>query len=157
MELRRRARLVGAAGVLVAGATGCLVACGDPVTGPHDWNASGYATTTYGASNGVGTTTKSLRGALLNRSGVPAPNTSFAEQCFSAAAGYITPTECTLVVNTGTLVYVARLAEPQPGSFFGTFKTLDGSGTLRVSQIPVMYRGPGPAPVFVLVTARTRN
>jgi hypothetical protein len=120
-----------------------LVACGDPVTAPHDWKATGSLSSHGGVSSGnIGYLVRNLRGPLLDGKGAPAPGTSFAEQCTAYASGFTTPEVCLVIVNTGTKVYVARGVSAVRLTFSGTFKTLDGKGTLTVSPIASNSQGP---------------
>lgn len=152
MELRRRATRAGAAGVALVLFAGVLAACGDPVTGPHDWRVIGHPSSQSGVSNGVGYQTRTLRGGLLNGKGSPTAGTSFTERCTDAASGFTTPATCLLIVNTGTKVYVAKGTPSSRQSLFGTFKTLDGKGALTVGLIPTLLGGGAEE---ILVQART--
>ena len=141
MALRRSATRAGAAAVGLVVLAGGLAACGDPVTGPHDWRVIGHTSLGGGASNGVGYQTRTFRAGLLNGKGSPVPGTLFAEQCSVYASGYITPVTCLLIVNTGAKVYVAKGTPSSRLSLFGTFKTLDGKGTITVSSVPTLMQG----------------
>ena len=143
MNLRSGGTQAPAIAVGVAVLLGGLAACGDPVTGPHDWKVTASLSSQSGVSSGnIGYAARNLRGPLLDGRGAPAAGTSFSEQCTVYASGFTTPATCLVIVNTGTKVYVAKGARSSGQSSFGTFKMLDGDGTLTVIGIPTLSQGP---------------
>ena len=139
----------------VAVLVGGLAACGDPLTGPHDWKVTVSLSPQSGVSSGnIGYLARNLRGALLNEKGAPSTGTSFSEQCTVYASGFTTPATCLVIVNTGTKVYTASGTPSSRQSSFGTFKTLDGKGAVTVIGIPTLWQGPVEQ---VLVEARNQD
>jgi hypothetical protein len=142
----------GALTVVLVVLAGSLVACGDPVTGPHDWKVIAALSSHGGVSSGnIGYVAHDLQGPLLNDNGAPVAGSSFSEQCTDYASGYTTPEDCLVIVNSGVKVYVARGNPSSVLPFRGTFKTPDASGTVTVSLIPSNWQGPVEQ---VLVTVR---
>jgi hypothetical protein len=125
-------------------ATSGLAACGDPVTGPQEWNVTAIRSSHSGVDSGnVGYLVQNLRGQLLDARGVPIPGSSFSEQCTAYATGFTSPHSCLLVVNTGAKVYVAQGPTDQfaKSPFPGIYKTEDGTGTVTVSAIATSTLG----------------
>jgi hypothetical protein len=138
-----------AAAALTVGIAGC----GSPITASHDWQAQTVTSAllisnpaVYGEFDPVLQT--GLHGGLLTTNGGTAAGTEFVEECISPVPDGVTygqikqgPVPCTVIVNTGHNVYVARGVSTV--GYAGSFASLDqtGRGTLTVTVLRAAKTG----------------